>query len=409
MCYISSSTTMHINTQEITCALLTFIIILSSVLGSPICPSDRWLLNGECCEDCAAGFGVVSPCGQENNTICEACIPGTTFSPSSSGGDVCNMCSKCPTNELVKQPCNITHDTICECKKDFYRNKDDFSCRQCDLCLKGYGAQTPCSADHNSVCVKCGNSTFSDEYSNVKGCQDCSICPVGSKKISNCTWLQDTVCQVISPVTIPVPVDHTTHFYYINQKQSANIVPLYCAILGCVVLGLVAYVLYKKWSFYKIKVQQQKPHRLNNGEGLTKEQLSLHSSKLSAPYSSSLQSQKLMDSMPSIHAPLMAMPVGMLYVDLPSEKKKEVEKLLGTTRLDRRDWRGLAFELGFTEEDTVSLIKNSNKHLPAEKMLMIWSRREDATLGLLVAALHRIGRTDVLNVIPVYVSLSQIT
>ncbi|XP_033101835.1 tumor necrosis factor receptor superfamily member 16-like [Anneissia japonica] len=398
-----------VNQGPITCALFIF-SILSSVLGLPVCPNEKFLSNGNCCENCAPGFGVLSPCDQDNNTICEACIPGNTFSASSSHEAVCEVCSPCSNNELVKHPCNTTHDTVCECKSNFYRSKDDLSCRQCDLCIKGWGALTPCSSEHNAKCVVCGNSTFSDKYSSVEGCQECTICPEGSRTISKCTWMKDTVCEESIPVTVAIQADATTAFHYFTRQKNVNIVPLYCAILGCVVLGLVGYVLYKKWSFYKIKLQQQKPHRLNNADVLTKEQINQHS-KSSTPYLSSLQNQKpgLMDSMPSIHVPLMAMPVGMLYADLPSEKKKEVEKLLGTTRLDHRDWRGLAIELGFTEDDTVNLIKNSNKHLPAEKMLMIWSRREDATLGLLVAALHRIGRTDVLNVIPVYVSLSQIT
>ena len=79
----------------------------------------------------------------------------------------------------------------------------------------------------------------------------------------------------------------------------------------------------------------------------------------------------------------------------------EVEMRLGSTRIDRRDWRGLAEKLGFTEKDVMHFIKTCDTALPVQRMLETWSRNDAATLGALVTALHLINRIDVVDQIPV--------
>ena len=63
--------------------------------------------------------------------------------------------------------------------------------------------------------------------------------------------------------------------------------------------------------------------------------------------------------------------------------------MLGISRLDRRDWRGLALELGFTDKDIVHFIKTSDQELPIHQILSVWSDGEGAVVGVLVAALQR--------------------
>ena len=37
--------------------------------------------------------------------------------------------------------------------------------------------------------------------------------------------------------------------------RSPSIVPIYCAILAFVVIGLLVYVVFKRWSFRKVKLR----------------------------------------------------------------------------------------------------------------------------------------------------------
>ena len=74
---------------------------------------------------------------------------------------------------------------------------------------------------------------------------------------------------------------------------------------------------------------------------------------------------------------------------------------LGSTRIDRRDWRGLAEKLGFSEQDVIHFIKTCDTALPVQRMLETWSKNDAATLGALVTALHAINRIDVIDKVPV--------
>ena len=94
-------------------------------------------------------------------------------------------------------------------------------------------------------------------------------------------------------------------------------------------------------------------------------------------------------------------PSTTLYRDLPTATRSEVEALLGISRLDRRDWRGLAHELGFTDKDIVHFIKSADQDLPVHKILTVWSDGEGAIVGVVVAALQRLNRQDVLKKLPV--------
>ena len=98
---------------------------------------------------------------------------------------------------------------------------------------------------------------------------------------------------------------------------------------------------------------------------------------------------------------LFTVPSSTLYRELIPERRMEVEMRLGSTRIDRRDWRGLAEKLGFTEKDVMHFIKTCDTALPVQRMLETWSRNDAATLGALVTALHLINRIDVVDQIPV--------
>ena len=71
--------------------------------------------------------------------------------------------------------------------------------------------------------------------------------------------------------------------------------------------------------------------------------------------------------------------------------------MLGISRLDRRDWRGLALQLGFTDKDIVHFIKTSEDDLPIHRVLTLWCEQEGALVCVLIDALQKLDRIDVLN------------
>ena len=193
------------------------------------------------CSECPAGTGVVQLCNttrgeeEEEDTQCEPCIAGSTFSDSSSRHLNCRSCRVCPDKSRVKRECNTTHDTECECERDFYQEMTtiasssssengtlnveggggggekevhparhhhgsvppmptSMSCRACDLCPHGYGAARACSSSHNTVCRKCPTSTYSSVLSSSHGCLVCTVCRDDQVTLHECSPIMDTVC-----------------------------------------------------------------------------------------------------------------------------------------------------------------------------------------------------------------------
>ena len=136
---------------------------------------------------------MITSCGPDNNTVCESCQTGVNYSPENSHSSGCKLCSRCSRNEYMKQRCNTTSDTICECKRDYFRDADG-SCSQCNMCPPGFGVEVECSSRLDSVCGKCTNGTFSVETSATAFCKPCSICPEGSMVVQTCTTFSDTLC-----------------------------------------------------------------------------------------------------------------------------------------------------------------------------------------------------------------------
>jgi len=161
------------------------------------CSNDQFKFeynNTECCSKCKAGFGLVKQCSRDNDTECEACIPGRTFSSPNLHIGACLTCRRCKMNEHAVTLCNTTYDTVCECNIDFYYSKEKKECHLCQLCPEGFGALRSCNGSKDSVCMKCGNGMFSDKKSSISPCKTCSKCPKNHVIIEACTTKKDTVC-----------------------------------------------------------------------------------------------------------------------------------------------------------------------------------------------------------------------
>ncbi|XP_052245505.1 tumor necrosis factor receptor superfamily member 11A-like isoform X2 [Dreissena polymorpha] len=86
-----------------------------------ICSDGYWMEQGpnpvcRTVSACPLGTGVVKLADQYNNTTCERCRPGTTYSNISSKTETCQNCSVCGPDQEVNQACNIQNDTICVSK-----------------------------------------------------------------------------------------------------------------------------------------------------------------------------------------------------------------------------------------------------------------------------------------------------
>lgn len=193
------------------------------------------------CSECPAGFGVSRPCHRRHqarnesqheahepleDTQCEPCVAGVTFSDAPGRHAACRACRACPPNSRVKRECDAAHDAECECERDHYaeityqtpgneteaavepgeapphaRHKHGaahvvpvLACRPCELCPHGYGAARACSATHNTVCRKCPSATYSSVLSASLGCSVCTVCRDDQVTLHECTPIQDTVC-----------------------------------------------------------------------------------------------------------------------------------------------------------------------------------------------------------------------
>ncbi|KAJ8320076.1 hypothetical protein KUTeg_001663 [Tegillarca granosa] len=195
-----------------------------------ICQQDTYNFNGShCCSKCKPGFGLASNCSDDHDTVCESCIEGQTFSSNEAHSSVCKPCTVCKTHFHTLTSCNKTHDTVCECDAYFYFNDTENQCQLCTLCNVGYGAVVPCTSRQNSVCIVCQNGTYSDVKSATSACRKCSECKKTQIVLKHCTHTEDTLC------------------------IGFDIIPLYCAILGAVVVGLLGYVLFKNYTRIKAK------------------------------------------------------------------------------------------------------------------------------------------------------------
>ena len=125
--------------------------------------------------------------------MCEACFPDVTYSDEDSHTSGCYLCKRCQRNEYPKQPCNVSQNTICECKKDYFRDQDG-TCSQCNMCPPGYGVMVECSTRKDSECTQCANGTYSDETSATDFCKPCTLCPEGSMVLQQCSTFSDTLC-----------------------------------------------------------------------------------------------------------------------------------------------------------------------------------------------------------------------
>ncbi|XP_036986036.2 death domain-containing membrane protein NRADD-like isoform X1 [Artibeus jamaicensis] len=170
---------------------------------------------------------------------------------------------------------------------------------------------------------------------------------------------------------------------------SGSIIPVYCALLATVVLGLLAYVAFKCWRSHKQRQELAKARTAELG-ALDRDQMLGDSSVLrdsSSGRESCVPSQ-------GPHPELGC----RLYLHLPRQQQEEVERLLGGSEEPDKGWQDLAGRLGYQAEAVETMARS---RVPASALLRDWAVQEGsgATLRVLEDALAAMGREDVVQVL----------
>ncbi|VDI48839.1 nerve growth factor receptor (TNFR superfamily member 16) [Mytilus galloprovincialis] len=361
--------------ENIACLLGLFCLILVRVCTALDCKEQAYDFNGKrCCNKCPPGQGLSQDCSHGNDTQCGSCVQGQTFSPEFWHTEKCQNCSECKKDSHVKTPCTIVEDTICECNVDFYFHTVAKECSLCNFCPIGYGAIIPCNRLQNSICLKCPNGTYSDVKSATLPCKRCTKCSSGQAEFKPCSDTENTICYghpkenyTLQPTTA-------------KDKKDFDVIPVYCAVLGAVVLGLLVYVIFKQYT----RLKNRKIHK--GHEPHEEVEYSKASGCDSGVYVEN-EFCKQYNQLSRVR-------------DLPVKKKKELEKNLSMHTSDGNTWKQLAKELGYQEKKIGEFESSSSEVVShVHNLLNHWSKYKHSTVEVLIKALTIINRLDIVLIL----------
>ncbi|KAJ7984436.1 hypothetical protein DPEC_G00354820 [Dallia pectoralis] len=402
----------------------------------------------ESCTKCPLGQGMLFACEHERDTVCEECIRDT-YSDQESSREPCLPCTICDEDgDMEIQPCNPSKDTVCQgeilaenspptensqpcsrcvglacsesndvciCDDEYYLDKNTNRCESCTKCPLGQGMLFACENERDTVCEECIRDTYSDQESSREPCLPCTICDEdGDMEIQPCNPSKDTVCPdlnsslpsftnddrfhyISTEITTTTPTSATTSsIRFIGPGLNENLIPIYCSILAAVVVGLVAFIIFKRWNSCKQNKQGANNCTANQNQTPSPEAEKLHSDSGISVDSQSLQEQ---------HGQGQTLAQTVVTVDedpcllLPLHTREEVEKLLyrgkdmeGCHHSTDSDWCSLAGLLGYQEERIASFCQEDH---PVCALLSDWANQECASVDTLCTALRKINREDI--------------
>lgn len=397
------------------------------------CATNQFTASGECCKVCYPGEGVVQPCGV-NQTVCESCLDSVTYSDTLSHVEPCKPCTECLGRTRMIAPCVETDDAICACSYGYFLSKETGQCEKCQSCPLGHGMEYPCSTSHDTTCEVCPEETFSDEDNNMDPCLPCTLCESDEIMVEDCTRVSDRICKSTATInprftprtpTLPSidsdssdvpegpdstddeimdpdepimtlkPYDPDRHSSTTGgmttpamgssepvptRSMAHNLIPVYCSILAAVVVGLVAFIVFKRWSSCKQNKQAANNRPVNQTP-------SPEGEKLHSDSGISVDSQSLHDQQSQTQLQVQA-----LKSILSSNKQEELEKLLSVSADDT--WRNLAKELGYKDELIDSF---SQDEVPVHAFISHLFSTDAATRDAFYSALRKIEREDIVE------------
>lgn len=283
------------------------------------CDSGQYTDDGECCKECPPGEGVIQKCGA-TQTVCAQCLDSETYSENYSHTEECMPCTQCIGMMRMETPCTDSNDAICVCNYNFFLSEITGQCEPCTVCPMGQGVYEHCTHDHDTVCEECVDDTFSERDSSLDPCLPCTICDEETEiQLEECTPISDSVCHnpllpTYIPMTETTPSLLSTNFFFPDGSESPlpgetttsssgspqflggslneNLIPIYCSILAAVVVGLIAYIVFKRWNSCKQNKQAANNRAATNNQMVTPEGEKLHSDSGISVDSQSLQEQQ---------------------------------------------------------------------------------------------------------------------
>ncbi|XP_028990676.1 tumor necrosis factor receptor superfamily member 16-like [Betta splendens] len=415
-----------------------FVAVLLGVIGALAdkekCPSGQFTASGECCRQCPPGEGVVRPCGA-SQTACSPCLDSETFSENFSHTERCQPCTACTGLHRMETPCTDSNDAVCVCNYGYYFEDRSQECQPCTKCPEGFGMLLSCERDHDTTCEECVSDTYSDQESSREPCIPCTTCDEEQVQQA-CTSTSDTVCQVLYPSgsstpfpssftpTDDVPPDdfppddptdddgdsgggststataktdadsHEPLYKGLNDK----LIPIYCSILAAVVVGVVAFIIFKRWN--SCKQNKQGANNCTPNQNQNQNQTpSPEGEKLHSDSGISVDSQSLQEQQGQTQTHTVVAMDEEPCLLLPLHAREKVEQLLFSGgeggergRADDGDWCSLAGLLGYEEERIATFRQEEH---PVRALLSDWAGRDCASVDALRTALRKIDRDDV--------------
>ncbi|KAM3863951.1 tumor necrosis factor receptor superfamily member 16 [Diretmus argenteus] len=283
------------------------------------CESGQYTTDGECCKECPPGDGVVQKCGA-TQTVCSQCLDSETYSENYSHTEECRPCTECRDLMRMQTPCTDSNDAICVCNYGFFLDEISGICTPCTVCPAGQGVLAHCEHNHDTVCEECVDDTYSDRDSSLDPCLPCTICDEGIEtELAACTPVSDSICHnpllpsytyaneldpsfpsftddFLPGDSVSLPGGETTTASpgsprFLGHGFNENLIPIYCSILAAVVVGLVAYIVFKRWNSCKQNKQPANNRAATGNQTVTPEGEKLHSDSGISVDSQSLQEQ----------------------------------------------------------------------------------------------------------------------
>ncbi|KAI5102908.1 nerve growth factor receptor b precursor, partial [Silurus meridionalis] len=390
-----------------------------------VCKSGKYTTSGECCKQCPPGEGVVQPCGG-TQTVCQPCLDSEMFSENFSHTEKCMPCTQCTGLLRMNTPCTDANDATCVCDYGYFMSYLTGECHVCTTCPVGSGVLRRCDHKQDTVCETCTDDTYSDQESELNLCLPCTICE-DTEELVHCTANSDTICKdpnILNASSTPLfdlepsesPIDFTNFPLEVLPESTEsmptsdpetkklglglgdNLIPLYASIVPAVLLGLVAFIVIKRWKSCKHNKQDgnrsgtENPSQTPSPEG----------EKLHSDSGISVDSQSLQEGQGLPHTANCEMSFSVVKIDgglsLPLHACEELEKLLDDEGPLEKDWSSLAGLLGYEEDRIASFGKEER---PVRALLSDWASHDSASVDTLCAALKKINREDLAqNIMP---------
>ncbi|XP_077192073.1 tumor necrosis factor receptor superfamily member 6B [Paroedura picta] len=126
------------------------------------------------CQQCPPGTFVAQYCTKDRPTQCQAC-PSLYYTHYWNYLSKCLYCNSiCSGLEEEAQPCNATHDRVCQCKAGYYLDHSSDFCLPHSTCPLGSRVSRPGTPHEDTRCAECPSGTFSNSSTGV--CQPHTNC-----------------------------------------------------------------------------------------------------------------------------------------------------------------------------------------------------------------------------------------